>query len=102
MSRPFLSSDGRYAAFTSRARNLVRGDTNGRADVFVHDLRTHQTVRVSVPDGGGEAISDSRVTGISADGRIVGFISFASNLVPGDTNGGRDYFVRDRGLAACR
>jgi Tol biopolymer transport system component len=100
MSRPFLSPHGRYAAFTSRARDLVRDDRNGHADVFLHDLKTGQTVRMSVPDGRGQSISDSRVTGISADGRIVGFMSFGSNLVPGDTNGVRDYFVRVRGVEA--
>jgi Tol biopolymer transport system component len=98
-SRPFLSEHGRYAAFTSRAPNLVRGDTNGRADVFRHDLETGRTVRVSVPDGGGQAISDSRVTGISADGSVVGFMSHAGNLVPGDTNRRNDYFVRV--IATC-
>jgi hypothetical protein len=99
-SRPFLSRNGRYAAFTSRARNLVRGDTNGHADVFRHDLRTGETVRVSVPDLGGQASGDSRVTGISADGRVVGFMSPANNLVRGDTNGRNDYFVRVLG-ASC-
>jgi len=94
MSRPFLSRHGRFAAFTSRAPNLVRRDTNGHGDVFVHDLETRETVRVSVSDRGGEAMSDSRVTGISADGRVVGFMSAASNLVVRDTNGRRDYFVR--------
>jgi Tol biopolymer transport system component len=97
MSRPFLSAHGRYAAFTSRASNLVRNDRNGFADVFVHDLRTGQTTRVSVPNGGGESNSDSRVTGISAGGRVVGFMSFANDLVRGDTNRLRDYFVRVRG-----
>jgi Tol biopolymer transport system component len=98
-SRPFLSRHGRYAAFTSRAPNLVPGDTNGHADVFWHDLETGRTVRVSVPDRGGQAISDSRVTGISADGTIVGFMSPASNLVPRDTNQRSDYFIRV--LAVC-
>jgi Tol biopolymer transport system component len=100
MSRPFLSRHGRYAAFTSRAGNLVRGDTNGHADVFVRDLARDSTVRASVPDEGGQAISDSRITGISADGGVVGFMSWAGNLVPGDTNGLRDYFVRVRPLEA--
>jgi len=98
MSRPFLSRHGRYAAFTSRAANLVRGDTNGHADVFRHDLETGQTVRVSVADNGGQSITDSRVAGISDDGQVVGFISQASNLVPDDTNRWRDYFVR---VLAC-
>jgi Tol biopolymer transport system component len=93
MSRPFLSADGRYAAFTSRAPNLVEGDRNGKADVFVHDLWTGRTIRVSLTAGGGEADGDSCVAGISADGRVVAFTSLADNLVPGDTNGRRDVFV---------
>jgi hypothetical protein len=103
MSRPFLSAHGRFAAFTSRADNLVRDDTNGFPDVFVHDLKTGRTARVSVPNGGGEANSESRVTGISAGGRVVGFMSFANDLVRGDTNRLRDYFVRVRGReVSCR
>jgi TolB protein len=93
MSRPFLSADGRYAAFTSRASNLVADDRNGRADVFVHDLRTGRTTRVSLTANGTEANGDSFVSGISADGRTVAFTSLAGDLVPGDTNGYRDVFV---------
>jgi Tol biopolymer transport system component len=93
MSRPFLSANGRYAAFTSRAANLVQGDTNGTSDVFVHDLWTGRTIRVSLTVNGTEANGDSFVSGISADGRVVAFTSLADNLVPGDTNHRRDVFV---------
>ena len=93
MSRPFLSANGRYAAFTSRAANLVQDDGNGKSDVFVHDLWTGRTIRVSLTVGGTEANGDSFVSGISADGRVVAFTSLADNLVPGDTNGRRDVFV---------
>jgi Tol biopolymer transport system component len=93
MSRPFLSSNGRYAAFTSRAANLVAGDRNGMPDVFVHDLKTGRTVRISVTADGREANGGSFVSGISADGRVVAFQSLASNLVPGDTNRRKDVFV---------
>ena len=55
MSRPFLSANGRYVAFTSRAPNLVQGDRNGKADVFVHDLWTGRTIRVSLTVEGTEA-----------------------------------------------
>ena len=61
MSRPFLSANGRYAAFTSRAPNLVEGDRNGKADVFVHDLWTGRTIRVSLTVDGTEANGDSFV-----------------------------------------
>ena len=93
MSRPFLSANGRYAAFTSRAPNLVEDDRNEKADVFVHDLWTGRTIRASLTADGTEADGDSFVAGISADGRIVAFTSLADNLVRGDTNGRRDVFV---------
>ncbi|MGH3128244.1 MAG: TolB family protein, partial [Gaiellaceae bacterium] len=93
MSRPFLSADGRYAAFTSAASNLVPDDRNGVSDVFVHDLLTGRTARVSVSADGAEADAASVVSGISADGSIVAFTSLADNLVVGDTNGRRDVFV---------
>jgi Tol biopolymer transport system component len=96
MSRPFLSATGRFAAFSSRAPNLVPGDRNGAADVFVHDLRTGRTVRVSVAASGAEANGGSFVSGISGDGRVIVFQSDADNLVPGDTGGRRDSFVRVR------
>ncbi|HJX61494.1 MAG TPA: calcium-binding protein [Dehalococcoidia bacterium] len=34
---PAVSGSGRYVAFESEATNLVSGDANGVADVFVHD-----------------------------------------------------------------
>ena len=98
MSRPFLSRHGRFASFTSRAANLVPGDTNGFSDIFVRDLKTRRTVRVSVGYVG-QANSSSSITGMSADGRVIGFMSYASNFVPGDTNHERDYFVRIRDLS---
>jgi Tol biopolymer transport system component len=93
MSRPFLSADGRYAAFTSRASNLVPDDRNGKSDVFVHDLWAGRTIRVSLTASGTEANGDSFVSGISADGAVVAFTSLADDIVPGDTNGYRDVFV---------
>jgi Tol biopolymer transport system component len=104
-SNPSISADGRYVAFYSYASNLVSGDTNGKADIFVRDRETHQTTRVSVDSHGLQANDNSWNVSISADGRYVAFLSYASNLVPGDTNscsiytGGRcpDVFVHDRG-----
>jgi len=90
-----ISADGRYVSFYSAATNLVPGDTNGVADVFVRDLQTGTTVRASVGAGGAEGNGDSYSASISADGRIVGFFSFATDLVAGDTNGTLDVFVRD-------
>ncbi|MCL4812061.1 MAG: PD40 domain-containing protein [Vicinamibacteraceae bacterium] len=93
---PSLSADGRHVAFESHASNLVAGDTNGVADVFVHDRLTGATERVSVSTSGAQADGRCAAPSISADGRFVAFESLAATLVEGDTNGYRDIFVHDR------
>jgi Tol biopolymer transport system component len=91
-----ISGDGRYVVFTSTASNLVSGDTNGRNDVFVRDRHTGITERVSLDSNGIEGNDNSSGGPVSADGRYVAFQSPATNLVPGDTNGSFDVFIRDR------
>jgi Tol biopolymer transport system component len=91
-----ISSDGRYVAFQSSANNLVSEDNNGRIDIFVHDLQTGLTERVSLASDGTEGNSNSGAPSISGDGRYVTFVSYASNIVTGDTNGLIDVFVHDR------
>jgi hypothetical protein len=93
---PFLSSDGQTLAFISFASNLVAGDTNGHWDVFVRDLPTGVTERVSVSSGGAQGNDESGAPYLSPDGRFISFHSVASNLVPGDTNGSLDVFRHDR------
>ncbi len=93
---PSISADGRYVAFTSIATNLVPGDTNGQDDIFVYDRATGQISRVSVSSSGQQANGPSSDPSISADGRYVAFVSAASNLISGDTNGEDDIFVYDR------
>jgi Tol biopolymer transport system component len=90
-----MSADGRYVAFSSRSINLVPGDTNGFYDVFLHDMLTGTTRRVSVDPAGTQGNGNSGATSISPDGRYVAFTSTATNLVPGDTNGAQDVFVHD-------
>lgn len=91
-----ISADGRYLAFFSYATNLVNGDTNNGADVFVHDRQTGQTSRVSVASSGTQGNGDSFSPSISADGRYVAFSSIADNLVSNDINEVQDIFVHDR------
>ena len=93
---PSISADGLFVMFSSYSRNLVPGDTNNTLDVFVHNRQTGQTERVSVDSQGNQANSSSSYGSLSADGRLVTFISHASNLVPDDTNGTNDIFVHDR------
>lgn len=94
--QPRITADGRFVVFTSRATNLVVGDTNASDDIFVHDRQTSQTSRVSVSTGGGQSDGVSQRPSISADGRYVAFWSSATNLVADDTNGQIDVFVHDR------
>ena len=95
-----ISRDGRFVAFSSVASNLAAGDTNSTEDVFVRDLLTGRTARVSVAADGteGNNWSSGGSVMITADGRFVTFVSAASNLVPGDTNGVRDIFVASNPL----
>jgi Tol biopolymer transport system component len=98
---PAISADGRYVAFQSMASNLVHGDTNGLSDVFVRDLASGKTTRVSLNSRGGQArcnlnYCESTEPALSAHGRYVAFESSATNLVPHDTNRLGDVFVRDR------
>ena len=100
-SSPAISADGRYVTFSSSANNLVPGDTNTHADVFVHDRETHTTELISIGQAdssaaGSPADGSSGDPSISADGRWVVFSSTASNLAPGDTNDLLDVFVHDR------
>ncbi len=97
-SQPYssISGDGRYVAFVSDASNLVPNDTNGAPDVFVYDRTTDTIERVSVSNGGVEGNSDSVSPEITPNGQFVAFVSYASNLVPLDTNGASDVFVYDR------
>jgi Tol biopolymer transport system component len=91
-----ISVDGRCVAFRSSSTNLVAGDTNGNDDIFVRDRLLGTTERVSVDTGGSQANGTSAELSISGDGRCVAFLSQASNLVAGDTNGTPDVFVHDR------
>lgn len=91
-----LSASGTVIAFESEATNLVAGDTNGRTDIFVHDLTTGETERVSVDSLGRQSNGSSFDPVLSASGKVIAFESLADNLVAGDTNGFNDIFVHDR------
>jgi hypothetical protein len=93
---PAISSDGSIVAFISEATNLVPSDTNNAQDVFVHDLNTGITERVSVATAGTEGDNDAFNLSLSSNGNFVAFGSIATNLVAGDTNDVIDVFVRDR------
>jgi Tol biopolymer transport system component len=91
-----VSSNGRFVAFTSEATNLVAGDTNGAADVFLTDRLHGTTALVSVTSDEEQGDGLSENPSISDDGRYIAFESQATDLVAGDSNGQPDVFLRDR------
>jgi len=90
-----ISSNGRYVAFSSQGSNLVPKDNNGVGDCFVRDLKKGSTTLVSLGQGGKQGNDQSYGCRLTDDGKTVVFSSFASNLVPGDTNDIVDVFVRN-------
>lgn len=95
----FPSDNGQVISFFSLATNLVAGDTNGAADVFVRDLKSQATTRVSVAAGGGQLPGQLSATqwdrAISSGGRYVVFDTLDA-AEPGDANGQSDVYRHDR------
>ncbi len=92
-----ISTNGRHVVFASGASNLVQGDTNGVADVFIRDLDAARILRVSVATDGTQTDSDAYLPAISATGRFVAFISTATSLVPGPAQyGPMQVYLHDR------
>jgi Tol biopolymer transport system component len=97
---PTISWSGRHVAFISDATNLVPDDTNATTDVFVHDVQTGRTTVASVSSSGelgnGAVWDVGNPLSISPNGRMVAFVSNASNLTANDVNQQTDTFVHDR------
>jgi Tol biopolymer transport system component len=98
---PAISADGRCIAFYSAANDLsfTTSDLNGVPDIYCRDMMNPAIELVSRNAGGTVGDGLSNRPSISADGNFVAFESSATNLVPGDTNGMQDIFVRDRAHA---
>lgn len=80
-----ISRGGRFVAFGSEATDLVAGDTNGRSDIFVRDLRTAKTERIALEG------RDLRSPSLSADGRYVAMVTS-----PADSYSDADVRLYDR------
>lgn len=111
---PSISANGRFVAFTSKATNLIDGDTNGFTDIFVIDRDADETgafytdestctpspsrtFRVSVAADGTQGDGDSYEPDISLNGEFIAFTSDATTLVANDLNGYSDIFVHYTG-----
>jgi Tol biopolymer transport system component len=96
---PDMSPDGRFITFYSRATDLVPvpPEQFRESHIYVRDRTLDVTERVSVKSDETFGNFQPNIwSGISGDGRYVVFASEASDLVPGDTNGTSDIFLRDR------
>lgn len=99
-----ITGNGRCVIFQSQASNLVAGDTNGFEDIYVRDLLTRRTTRISLGRRAREANDDTFYPVISADGSTVAYTSTATNLT---LNGDRktddsDVFVIKLPKGWCR
>jgi Tol biopolymer transport system component len=99
---PSVSEGGGAVAFNSDANNMVSGGTSGVSDLFYSEAFDagggqigFATYLVSKGLGGASPNGASQNASVSADGRYVAFLSYASNLIGNDTNGKPDVFVAD-------
>ena len=99
---PSISANGRLVAFSSNDEDLVAGDNNDSADIFVRNLKSKRTRRVSVSSAGDQVSGHSFDPSISPSGRHVAFWSEAVDLVANDANGTWDVFVHDRKTGRMR
>lgn len=103
--QPVISGNGRFVAYETTASNVVAGDTNGVADIFIVDLDNVLPVRrVSVGSAGQQGDAASGIGSLwqnfalSHDGNYMAFISDASNF--GAVNTGRNVYLRNLATGA--
>lgn len=90
-----LSDDGRYAVYSSSASNLYPGDANSKQDCILKDLQSGEATNVSYTYNGGQGNNHSFYPVISGDGSKVAFISYSTDMVPGDVSSLGNLFIRD-------
>jgi len=98
---PEISEDGAFVLYSSKASNLVSGDGNFGADLFLYTVATGATERVNLTwlgiESSGDVQMDNRRYDLSDDGRYIVFTSTADDYVSEFTGGAtRDVYLRDR------
>ncbi|HET7475220.1 MAG TPA: hypothetical protein VFJ97_04250 [Dermatophilaceae bacterium] len=90
---PSMSEDGRYLAFVSDSTNLAQPHGKNQ-NLYLRDRQAGTTTSVDVNAAGQAGNGFARFPAVSADGTSVAFYSTSTNLVPNDSNGVPDIFVR--------
>ena len=104
-NRVSISGDGRFVAYVTHVA-ADPNDTNNKSDIYLRDRKLNRTIWVSQAANGAPGNSRAESPLLSQDGRWLAFVSYASNMVPNDTNlppfgnpnfQGGDIFLRDLG-----
>ncbi|MES2693623.1 MAG: Ig-like domain-containing protein [Verrucomicrobiota bacterium] len=99
-NNPSLAGNGRYVAFSSDATNLIVGDVNGFADIFIVDTLTGAISLQSVSGTGAQANGSNFRPSVSHTGRYLVFESSATNLAAGGTSTGVTHiYLRNRDVS---
>jgi Tol biopolymer transport system component len=99
---PSVSGDGRYVVFVSSApldgvfnRRRSGREAEGVRHVYLRNLNSGFIRRISHAPGADDADGPSFHPAVSGDGRLVAFVSQATNLVPHDRNRVADVYLHD-------
>jgi len=84
----------RFIYFSSKASNIVSGDTNGVDDVFCRDMQLGTMTRLSVGPANQQGTNDSTYYNVTPSGTLLTFASLSANFVSGDTNSMEDVFLK--------
>ena len=92
-----VSGNGRWVVFTSTGTDLVAGSTLRNSDVYRRDLASGAVLQITVrPDGSPSRGPGANDADVSADGSLVAFLSYATDVAPADGDDGEpDLFLRD-------
>jgi Tol biopolymer transport system component len=96
---PVFSASTQYAAYVQE-RRVISAEAGQvlQANGYLYDLASRTKAQVDLPYDGIESAREIEIADFTSDGRYVAFLGIGNNLVPGDTNGVRDVFVRDMAL----
>jgi len=101
-----ISDDGNLVTFVTPSPGVVTAPSvpANRAQVYLRDVAAGTNELISAGGTGATVVAgdrDSDIPSISANGKMVAFRSYATNLTAGDADG-YDAFVRDRRAVARR